>query len=46
MQSWTATKKYGVKEKEAQKDLGIQEICFLERTYSEKVSVNSWFKAI
>ena len=33
MQGWTATTKHGVKEKEAQRDYSIQEIC-LERAYS------------
>ena len=32
-------------EKETQKDEGVQEIC-LERTYSQKMSVNSRLKAI
>ena len=33
-----------LQEKEAQKDYSIQEIC-LERTYSEKMSVNSRLEA-
>ena len=45
MLDWTATARHGVKEKEAQKDQIIQEIC-LERIYSEKLSVNSRLQGI
>ena len=44
MQDWTATMRHGVTRKRRKKGYSIKEIC-LERTYSQKVSVNSRFKA-